>query len=36
MRDRRLLTLDEAAISARAGQLAPAVWKRYHSHVPED
>lgn len=36
MRDRRLLTLDEAEISARARQLAPAVWKRYHSHVPED
>jgi cytosine/adenosine deaminase-related metal-dependent hydrolase len=36
MRDRQLLTLDEAEISARARQLAPQVWKRYHSHVPED
>jgi putative selenium metabolism protein SsnA len=36
MRDRRLLTLDEAEISARAGQLAPEVWKRYHSQVPAD
>jgi len=36
MRDRQLLTLDEAEISARARQLAPQVWKRYHSYVPED
>jgi len=36
MRDRQLLTLDEAEISARARQLAPQVWKRYHTHVPED
>jgi putative selenium metabolism protein SsnA len=36
MRDRQLLTLDEAEISAQARQLAPQVWKRYHSHVPED
>lgn len=36
MRDRHLLTLDEAEISARARQLAPEVWRRYDSHVPED
>jgi putative selenium metabolism protein SsnA len=36
MRDRQLLTLDEAEISDRARQLAPEVWRRYHSHVPED
>jgi hypothetical protein len=29
MRDRKLLTLDEAAISAQARQLAPQVWQRY-------
>lgn len=29
MRDRRLLTLDEEAISERARQLAPGVWQRY-------
>ncbi|HHH41050.1 MAG TPA: putative aminohydrolase SsnA [Chloroflexi bacterium] len=29
MRDRELLTLDEAAIAARARELAPAVWERY-------
>jgi putative selenium metabolism protein SsnA len=28
MRDRELLTLDEAAIAARARQLAPAIWRR--------
>jgi len=33
MRDRKLLTLDEKAISARARELAPAVWERYHSIV---
>ena len=31
MRDRRLLTLDEAAIAARARELATQVWKRYDS-----
>ena len=34
MRDRKLLTLDEAAISARARQLAPAIWQRYLSAAP--
>ena len=29
MRDRQLLTLDEAAIAAEALALAPAVWERY-------
>lgn len=29
MKDRVILTLDEAAISARAHELAPEVWKRY-------
>jgi len=33
MRDRKLLTLDEKAISARARELAPSVWERYHSIV---
>ncbi len=30
MRDRRLLTLDEKAITERARQQAPAVWQRYN------
>jgi putative selenium metabolism protein SsnA len=30
MRDRQLLTLDEAEIAARAQELAPAVWERYN------
>jgi putative selenium metabolism protein SsnA len=30
MRDRRLTTLDEEAITERARQLAPAVWERYN------
>jgi len=29
MRDRKLLTLDEAAIAARARELSSAVWQRY-------
>jgi cytosine/adenosine deaminase-related metal-dependent hydrolase len=29
MRERRLLTLDEAAITARARELSAAVWQRY-------
>jgi len=28
MRDRRLLTLDEEAITARSRELAAAAWKR--------
>jgi putative selenium metabolism protein SsnA len=34
MRDRKLLTLDEAAISARARELAPAIWQRYLAGAP--
>lgn len=30
MRDRRLLTLDEAAIAAEAQALAPTIWERYN------
>ncbi len=33
MRDRQLLTLDEAAIAARARELAPQVWARYESFL---
>ena len=29
MQDRRLLTLDEEQITARAAELAPGVWTRY-------
>jgi len=31
MRDRQLLTLDEAAIAARARELSAAVWQRYNA-----
>jgi putative selenium metabolism protein SsnA len=34
MRDRALLTMDEGAITARARELAPKVWERYNSFVP--
>ena len=33
MKDRQLLTLDEAEISAKAQELAPAVWERYQKEV---
>lgn len=33
MRDRQLLTLDEAAIAAEALALAPKVWERYMANV---
>jgi putative selenium metabolism protein SsnA len=36
MHDRRLLTLDEKEITARARALAPAVWQRYAGFVPAD
>ncbi len=36
MHERQLKTLDEAEITARSRELAPEVWKRYHSHVPAD
>ena len=34
MRERKLLTLDEAAISAQAREIAPAVWQRYLAAAP--
>jgi putative selenium metabolism protein SsnA len=33
MRDRQLLTLDEAAIAEEARALAPAVWERYEANA---
>jgi putative selenium metabolism protein SsnA len=36
MLDRKLLTLDEEAITTRARQMAPAVWSRYAANVPAD
>ncbi len=33
MRDRQLLTLDEAEIAAQARRLAPQVWERYTSNI---
>lgn len=36
MRDRQLLTLDEEEITARARELAAAVWQRYPTFVPPD
>jgi cytosine/adenosine deaminase-related metal-dependent hydrolase len=36
MRERKLLTLDEEAISSEARRLAPGVWERYRSYVPTD
>ena len=33
MHDRKLLTLDEEAIAARAREMAPAVWQRYQGFV---
>ncbi len=36
MRDRVLLTLDEAEIAAAARQRVPAVWERYRTFVPVD
>jgi cytosine/adenosine deaminase-related metal-dependent hydrolase len=36
MQDRRLLTLDEAEITARARALVPGVWQRYAGFVPSD
>jgi len=35
MQDRKLTTLDEAEISARARELAPQVWKRYYAQFPD-
>jgi hypothetical protein len=36
MQDRRLLTLDEAAITARSRELAQTVWKRYEDILSSD
>ena len=33
MRDRKLLTMDEDKVTARARELAPQVWERYNSFV---
>jgi cytosine/adenosine deaminase-related metal-dependent hydrolase len=33
MRDRKILTLDESAITAKALELAPQVWERYQNFV---
>ena len=35
MRDRELLTLDEAAIAARAREIVPEVWARYEANVQQ-
>ena len=34
MRDRVLQTMDEEAITSRARELAPSVWERYNTFVP--
>jgi putative selenium metabolism protein SsnA len=34
MRDRELLMMDEEAVTSRAMELAPAVWERYNTYVP--
>ena len=34
MRDRKLLTLDEAEIGEQSRALTPAVWERYNKYVP--
>lgn len=36
MRDRRLLTLDEAEITTHSRHLAEGAWQRYRSYVPKD
>jgi hypothetical protein len=33
MKDRKLLTLDEAEIAERAREVAPRIWKRYEEEV---
>ena len=35
MQDRELLTLDEAAITAKARELVPALWERYNKIVAQ-
>jgi hypothetical protein len=34
MRDRKLLTFDEEAVTSNARQRAPEVWARYNTFVP--
>jgi putative selenium metabolism protein SsnA len=36
MRDREMLTLEEEAITARARELVPELWRRYERFVPAD
>jgi len=36
MKDRQLLTLDEAEITARSRELVPEVWERYAGYVPAE
>jgi cytosine/adenosine deaminase-related metal-dependent hydrolase len=36
MKDRRILVLDEAEISAHAREMAPALWQRYESIAKEN
>jgi putative selenium metabolism protein SsnA len=36
MKDRELLTLDEAEINARAREIVPSVWEKYQANVPDD
>ena len=33
MKDRKLLTLDEAAIAARGREIAPQIWERYYRYA---
>jgi hypothetical protein len=33
MKDRELLTLNEAEIAARAREIAPRIWKKYEEEV---
>jgi hypothetical protein len=35
MQDRRLLTLDEEAITARSREIASRIWARYNQLVPK-
>ena len=35
MRDRQLLTLNEAEIAAQALALAPGVWERYQNYATQ-
>jgi cytosine/adenosine deaminase-related metal-dependent hydrolase len=35
MKDRKLLTMDEVEVGAKAREQAPAVWARYEKFVPK-